>query len=313
MSMPNLADMVETNTTTDVVNLLLGVANNIGLSLSSWNPLGVGRAIVQSVSTIISLYTNTVADLAQGGYASYAAQMRGADGSDVTQWLDLRGQDQYNVLRRQATYASCASTGFSVTTGTTAGGTFQAGQFHVANPTTGATYTNTAAVNFLANQSTPCPIQADVPGTASSSGAGQIISARHADCGRDVHKFSCSRRDEYRNKRRLFARCVTRAGMASISTAGPTAAYDFAVQTLTQVDPAGVLPSPHICSVAELSPEIVHVRANTQTGVVTTVCGNRQGRTRGRRINSDSHIVSGTTWQIATTTPHRAHARSTTL
>ena len=97
MSMPNLADMVETNTTTDVVNLLLGVANNIGLSLSSWNPLGVGRAIVQSVSTIISLYTNTVADLAQGGYASYAAQMRGADGSDVTQWLDLRGQDHVRL------------------------------------------------------------------------------------------------------------------------------------------------------------------------------------------------------------------------
>jgi hypothetical protein len=302
MSMPNLADMVETNTTTDVVNLLLGVANNIGLSLSSWNPLGVGRAIVQSVSTIISLYTNTVADLAQGGYASYAAQMRGADGSDVTQWLDLRGQDQYNVLRRQATYASCASTGFSVTTGTTAGGTFQAGQFHVANPTTGATYTNTAAVNFLANQSTPCPIQADVPGTASSSGAGQITQLVTPIAGATCTNSAALVGTNIETNAGYFARCVTKLG--AISTAGPAAAYDFAVQTLTQVDPAGVLPSPpYLLSGGAITRSFT--RANTQTGVVTTVCGNSTGAVLGAVASILTvTFVSGTTWQIATTTPH---------
>jgi len=162
--------------------------------------------------------------------------------------------------------------------GTTAGGTFQAGQFHVANPTTGATYTNTAAVNFLANQSTPCPIQADVPGTASSSGAGQITQLVTPIAGATCTNSAALVGTNIETNAGYFARCVTKLG--SISIAGPAAAYDFAVQTLTQVDPAGVLPSPpYLLSGGAITRSFT--RANTQTGVVTTVCGNSTGAVLG--------------------------------
>lgn len=308
MSMPNLADMVETNTTTDVVNLLLGVANNIGLSLSSWNPLGVGRAIVQSVSTIISMYTSTAAFLAQGGYASYAAQMRNSDGSDVTQWLDLRGVDQYNVPRRQASYASCASTGFSVTTTATSGGTFQAGQFHVANPTTGATYTNTALVTFPANSTTPCPIQADAPGTASSSGPGLITQLVTPIAGAACSNSAALVGTNIETNAGYFSRCVTKLG--SLSPSGPAAAYDFAVQTLTLVDPNGILPAPpYPLSNGPITRSYTH--ANPSTGVVTTVCGNATGAVPGAVAPITAvTFVSGTTWQITCSAPHGLAAGS---
>lgn len=308
MTMPNLADMVETNTTTDVVNLLLGVANNIGLSLSSWNPIGVGRAIVQTVATVYSMFTNTAAFLAQGAYAGYAAQMRNADGSDVTQWLDLRGVDQYNLYRNQPTYAACASTGFSVTTGSTSGGTFQPGQFHVASPSSGATYSNVSLVTFNANTVTPCAIQADVPGTNSNAAPLTITQLVTPIAGATCSNSAPLTGTNIETNAAYFNRCVLKLG--SISPSGPSAAYDYVVQTYTQTDPNGVRPAPPW----QLTGGAINrsfTRANTATGVVTTTAGNATG-TVGGGYSSITNVTSlgGNTYQITTSTPHGLQAGS---
>jgi hypothetical protein len=300
--------MVETNTTTDVVNLLLGIANNIGLSLSSWNPLGVGRAIVQSVATVYSMFTNTAAFLAQGAYAGYAAQMRNADGSDVTQWLDLRGVDQYNLYRNQPTYAACASTGFSVTTTGTAGGTFQIGQFHVASPSSGATYSNTAVVTFNANTTTPCAIQADVPGTSSNAAIGTITQLVTPIAGATCSNSAPLTGTNIETNAAYFNRCVLKLG--SISPSGPSAAYDYVVQTYTQTDPNGVRPAPPW----QLTGGAItrsFTRANATTGVVTTTAGNSTGTVSGG-YSSITNVTSlgGNTYQITTSTPHNLAAGS---
>jgi len=202
MSMPNLADMVETNTRL------------------TWSICSSGREQYRAFALVVESARGRSSDrpeciddhLAVHEYRRGfgTGRIRLVCGANAGGGRERRhsvarppGQDQYNVLRRQATYASCASTGFSVTTGTTAGGTFQAGQFHVANPTTGATYTNTQrSISWQINRRRvrsrpmcPGPRRARVPGRSLSS------SRR---LRRDVHKFSCSRRDEYRNKRRLF-------------------------------------------------------------------------------------------------------------
>ena len=306
MPMPNLSDMVGTNTPTDVVNLLLGVANNVGLSLSAWNPLGVGRAIVQSVSTVYSMFTNTAAFLAQGAYASYAAQMRNADGSDVTQWLDLRGVDQYNLRRNQATYASCASTGFSVTTGSTAGGTFQPGQFHVSSPSTGQTYSNNSVVTFNANSVTPCAIQADNPGTIANASPLTITQLVTPIAGATCSNSAPLTGTNAETNAAYFNRCVLKLG--SISPSGPAAAYDYVVQTYSQTDPNSVRPAPPWPLTGGAITRSF-TRANTATGVVTTTVGSPSG-TVGGGYASITNVANlgGNNYQITTSTPHALQA-----
>lgn len=106
MALVTLAQLVSPATQADVLALELSIATTLGLQTSTWQPLDPSRTILQINATMVASYATTVNLLAQGAYASYAAEMVDATGNPITTWMDLRSNDQYNVPRIQTTSAS---------------------------------------------------------------------------------------------------------------------------------------------------------------------------------------------------------------
>ena len=171
----SLLDLVTPVTQPQALASELQIATTIGLPVTAWQTVGIALSILETNGQIVSNFSGTIAFIAQGGYASYAALMVDPTGVPVTTWMDLISLDNYNNTRIPAVYAAVDSTGFSVTnaSGTTPP-TFQIGQLIVSNPTTGAQYANTATVTLTASATTPVAIAALVAGAASTSGANSV-------------------------------------------------------------------------------------------------------------------------------------------
>lgn len=101
-----LADLVSPATQADVLALELQIATTLGLQTSTWQPLDPSRTILQINATLVSQYSAYANFLAQGGFASYAAEMVDSSGAPVTSWMDLISNDNYNLPRIQATAAA---------------------------------------------------------------------------------------------------------------------------------------------------------------------------------------------------------------
>lgn len=101
-----LADLVAPATPTEVLTLELAIATALGLSVTSWEPLDPSRTIYQGQSQIVSMYADVVNFIAQGGYASYAAQMVDGKGNPITTWMDLLTPNNYNTVRFLASFAA---------------------------------------------------------------------------------------------------------------------------------------------------------------------------------------------------------------
>ncbi len=155
----------------------LTIATAQNLAVTAWQPLGVGRTILTINANVISQYSSTINLIAQGGYLSYAAIMVDAQGTPITTWMDLVGQNNYNVTRIQASFAQIDSSGFSVTNSSaTPQGPFSAGALHFENPVTGKTYTNAGTITIAGSTTTALAIIADQVGSASTSGVNTVTS-----------------------------------------------------------------------------------------------------------------------------------------
>jgi hypothetical protein len=159
-----LAELVTPSTTSDVLATELSLATQLGLPVTSWQPLDPSRTIFQINASLMASMSVEIAQLAQGGYASYAAIMPAGtsiynDGAGyLTTWMDLRCTDQYNVTRVQP---SAASGAIPVTNSTATAQPYVAGQLHFQHPTSGATYTNTAAGTVAASGASSILVAAD--------------------------------------------------------------------------------------------------------------------------------------------------------
>lgn len=143
------------------LGFLLATANIVGLDATSWQPGSPERTILAIASVALAQEDTRIAVMAQGGFLDYAASGTvtsvAIDGSSSTQpvtpdpsipsqnptgalgWLDALGSSFYEVDRLLATYA----TGYLSVANTGAGAlNYVAGNYHVANASTGATYVN---------------------------------------------------------------------------------------------------------------------------------------------------------------------------
>ncbi len=116
--------------------------------------------------------------MAKGGFLDFAAAVTLDPSTNPTAlpgWLDIVADSGYNVQRIAATYAN----GFVILTNTSGSsyGPFTAGTYHVANPSSGATYTNTQSLTINA---------AVICGTAitAASNAGPIVVTTSSAHGR---------------------------------------------------------------------------------------------------------------------------------
>lgn len=101
-----LSELVAPATPTEVLTLELAIATTLGLSVTSWEPLDPSRTILQGQSQIVSMYADVVNLIAQGGFASYAAQMVDGNGTPITAWMDLLTPNNYNTIRFLASSAA---------------------------------------------------------------------------------------------------------------------------------------------------------------------------------------------------------------
>lgn len=153
----------------EAMTLELQVATSLGLVTTAWQPVSPERTILQTMAVIIADFSVDVNLTARMGFASLAAQLA----SPIP--MDLVSKEVYNVDRIPASYASCDSTGFSMTNaGGVTYGPFTPGQLIVSNPVTGKQYVNSATVTITASATTPVALISQAAGAAYTSGPGTI-------------------------------------------------------------------------------------------------------------------------------------------
>lgn len=232
MAAVDLSDLVVPVTQPQALASELSIAVTLGLPTTAWQPLGISRGILWIDGQIISSYSATVSLMAQGAYGATASKMVDVNGNPITEWMDLRGTDQYNVSRIPATYASAPSSSFAITNAGGANfGPFSPGQLHVSNPVTKKTYHNSATVTIAASSTTPVALVADEIGAASTSGPGTvtaIVSPSLANCT-CTNSGSVIGSDAESNAA-YYARCLVKLG--ALSPNGPSQAYDFVAKSI---------------------------------------------------------------------------------
>jgi len=153
---------------------LLSALQTLGVPATSWQSGSVAKQMLTLFSYLGSAEDGLVSVAAQGGFLDFAGSgtvtYNALSGQVVTipvtpdpstltgtalaawqpGWLDVLADGSYNVQRLTAASAS-GSVAITNTSGSAAG-PFAAGTFHVANPTTGATYTNTATFSVPSAQ-----------------------------------------------------------------------------------------------------------------------------------------------------------------
>jgi hypothetical protein len=227
----SLLDLVTVQTQPQALASELQIATTIGLPVTAWQTVGIALSILETNAQIASNFSGTIAIIAQGGYASYAALMVDPTGVPITTWMDLISLDNYNNTRIPAVFAAVDSTGFSVTnsSGTTPP-TFQIGQLIVSNPTTGAQYANTAAATLTAGMTTPVAIAALVAGAASTCGTNAITNIVKPILGCSCTNSKALVGFDAETNAALLRR--DKAKLGALSPNGPSQAYYFVATSI---------------------------------------------------------------------------------
>jgi uncharacterized phage protein gp47/JayE len=147
----------------DVEAATLSTLQSMGFPVTSWISGSVARTLVRAWSRGISDLSQTVSNIAKGGYLSYA------EGD----WLTLLAKSFWNLTRIKAV----ATQGYVlVTLSSTAIGstTWNAGEFVVEDISRNAQFFNTSAFTLTPGSSVSVLVQAITPGTIGNVGNGTI-------------------------------------------------------------------------------------------------------------------------------------------
>ena len=143
-----------------------------GLPTTAWQPVQMVSALLNINAAIASGFSQDVANIAQGAYASLAAQMVDSSGNPITSWMTLRATDQYGITPQAANFAS-GSVPYHNASGTSYPYSPNA-PLHAQNAATGASYTSTGTGSVTPGNGTVA-FQADIAGTDGTSAAGVIL------------------------------------------------------------------------------------------------------------------------------------------
>lgn len=147
---------------------LLGIANTLQLPSTAWQPGQIARTMMAIVATVQAQQDGIVSLMSQGGFLDWASSGTvtyvNSQGATITAfvtpdpsipaqnptgapgWLDALALSLFNVQRTFATFAS--GTLYLTNTSGTTYGPFVATGYHVANPGSGATYSNVASLSI---------------------------------------------------------------------------------------------------------------------------------------------------------------------
>lgn len=238
MSLVTLNSLVIPVTYAEALSNAMGIAAELGLPTTAWQPIDPLLTVISTNAQIVSDYSVTINNLAQGAYASYAAIIPGVD-SNVdaqgyeTTWMDLRAYDQYGVLRIEAGQATATVTLVNATA-STFGSPYLPGTLHFQSPLgTQPTFTNLETVTMAPNASTSLVIAADAAFTGALGNVpnGTTLTLVTALIGVTVSPLSAAIvSTPQETNAQLLLRCQNKLG--SLSPNGPSQAYQYVVTSL---------------------------------------------------------------------------------
>lgn len=251
---------------------LLSSAAIVGLPTTSWQPGSPERTILAMTAVSFAQQDFIISMMAQGGFLDFAADgtvsvtaLNGVttvypvtpDPSNPAQnpagapgWLDALGTSFYDVTRLQATYAS-GPLAVANTTGSTLN--YVAGNYHVANTVTFATYTNTQ----------------DIAIPTSSIGTGGIITGVVPGTTTTVN--TSTSHGLAVNQTVYFSGVVGITGIngqfATVATVGSSNQFTVALNTSGTWTSGGTV---YLCTVIEVQADVIGISSNAAAGQITT-------------------------------------------
>lgn len=226
MASPTLASLITSLPKSQIFQKLLDICKVLGLDTESWQSGDPTRTTLDSISSRWAEWE----DANKGFPAMIAGGLLGlAKGS----WLTLLLAQNYNVTRREATYAASGGLSFTVTNTTSIDfGHFAIDDLTVQNPhtTTKPSYRNTIAFDLGPNATVHIDIEADVAGSGGNSDAGDIDTiVAPPMTGVTVSNTTAVSALDDENDDDATSR--GQAKLEALSPAGPRGAYDYAIRT----------------------------------------------------------------------------------
>lgn len=289
MTQPSLNDLVTPSSAADVLAQELDLASDLNLPTTSWEPLCPDLVFLNINATIAADTSVTINLIAQGGYASYAAQMVDDSGNEIRSWMSLIGTNNYNVSRTPATPAVGS---VPLTAGAVGYGPIAANTLHFQHPTTGATYTNNQSVTLSPSATTPVQFIADAAfvGSAGTIGVGIVLVMITPLAGVTVQPLAAAAvgTDEENNAHYL-ARCTAKLG--TLSPAGPDDAYSSVAQSIAVAPVASAVPPYAVTAVITKTLPVL----NKFTGILTVYVANASGPCSSTDANVVTNAIQGIT------------------
>lgn len=216
--MPTLTEMLLEETKAEIYARGLGIAQALGLNVTSWAAGDPTRSLYHFVADTLQRLEVIVAGYVSSGFLDYASG----------DWLTLLAEQVYGVERVEATYAST-----TVTLSNALGSLYviEPGDVRVRSSTSGKTYTNTDGGTLASGPGTTLDLTfvADEAGADSSASATEIDELVTTLLGVTCSNATAAVGVDAEDDASLRARC--RAKLGTLSATGPRDAYDYVVQS----------------------------------------------------------------------------------
>lgn len=217
MTVATLATLLVKHTKPEIYSFALGIANAVGLPVSSWQAGDPTRSALLVEAEFLSGLEDTAAGYVGSGFLDYA----------VGVWRAVIAKQVFNIDIPDATFATT-----DVVLTNTSGGVYDgdAGDLIFKCTTTGKTYHSTTAYHLAAkvgamNGTATVTVIADEAGSASTAGAGQIdalvTTLGTVTCSNAVAAVGLDAQDWATTKQQ----CLDKLG--SLSPNGPRDAYSY--------------------------------------------------------------------------------------
>lgn len=272
----NIDDLFTPATVDEWETKLLSFATALGLKTTSWQPGSVVRTFLAIMARALNAGDTVISVMNKGGLLDFAASITpdpsvAGNENVLPGWLDFTAQSGFDVARIPATYATGSISILNTSASTY--GPYAVGTYHVDNPTSKASYHNTAVLTISPSTTTVATFAADLSGTASTSSPTTINHATTSNIGVTVSNPGSLIGNTAQSNSSLVEAC--RAKFASRSPNGPHDAYRFFAISASSLL-AAETPSVIINAITQ-----VLVETDKNTGVVTTTVANNNGPVPG--------------------------------
>lgn len=215
----SLADLINPKARDEFITEILAVADSLSLPTTAWQPGQWTRTMIALFAEGSSAFTKLIVEPIRGGFGDLLS-------SD--DWANAWAKGQFDVDRVAATAATTDT--YTATNASGLAYPVAAGDMIVANPVTGKTYRNQAAIVIPAGGSLVFAIAADEVGTGSNAAPATITTlVAPSLIGVTVTNPDACLGSDKETTPALVLR--SRSKWGSLSPGGPKTAYDYVATT----------------------------------------------------------------------------------